>query len=510
MSGEDPAAGSGTGEETGDGLRRKAASGASVTLSAHILGRGLTFGFRLMASRVLGANGYGILALALAVSNLAGRFGALGFDRAALRFGAEAHGKKDHAAAGRAWRASLLVAGLGGSVLGALVWALAPEIAVYFRKAELVVPLRALAAAIPLIALTNTGGASLQSVQRIAMMVFFTFIVPPAVALVTLGSGYLLGLKDVAWAAIALGAGWGVAGLGATIATLTTSKGAGRPHIRPRMARYAATVVLVTGTAQVVWYIDRFMLARFGTATDVGTYDVAATLALQIGGVLAALAPTFTALVGSLFYSEQQSKLQSLYQTATRWAVALTLPMFLVLCFSGDSILRLFGPEFTDARWVLVVLAAGQLVSTAAGSVGQILMMTNREGLVFLNNALVGGLNIAGNYVLIPQLGILGAALSTACSVSLMNIVAVLELWMIHRLQPASLAWVRPFGSAAGGAFVGVALALAVPGVLGQLAASAGALITYVGIMWKLGTLPEDEVVVSPLLRRIRSVFDRS
>jgi O-antigen/teichoic acid export membrane protein len=503
--------GSGTGKEGGDRLRQKAASGASVTLSAHLLGRGLTFGFRLTASRVLGANGYGILALALAVSNLAGRFGAFGFDRAALRFGAEAQGKQDLGAAGRMWRASLLVAALGGITLAAAIWLFAPDIADYFKKSQLVVPLRALAVSIPFIALTNTGAASLQSVQRIFMMVLFTFIIPPAVALATLGFGYLLGWSDVTWAAIALGAGWGIAGLAAMIATLRASRGVGGPRFESRVARYAATVVLVTGTAQIVWYIDRFMLARFGTATDVGTYDVAATLALQIAGVLAALAPTFTALVGTLFFSEQKSYLQSLYQTATRWAVALTIPMFLVICFSGEPMLRLFGAEFADAHWVLVVLAAGQLVSTAAGSVGQILMMTNREGLVFLNNVLVGGLNIAGNYLLIPRYGTLGAALSTACSLSLMNLLAVVELWTIHRLQPVSRAWSRPFGAAILGVLVGALLTWALPsGLIGQLSAGTGALVTYFFVMWKLGLLPEDEAVVTPVLRRMSGWFNRS
>ncbi|MCA9606459.1 MAG: flippase [Myxococcales bacterium] len=497
-------------EEAGERLHQKAASGASVTLVAHMAGRGLAFVFRVLATRVLGADGYGVLALAIAASNLAGRLGALGFDRVALRFGAEGHGRKDLAEAGRVWRLSLVTSFVGATVLGAVVWVFAAEIAEYFHEPDLVTPLRITAVSVPFIALTNTATAALQSVQRIVLMVLYLFVLPPLIAVVVLAIAEVGGWGDATWAAVALGVGWAVAGVGAAVSTLRASRGAGRPILRGPMVRYAATVVLVTGTAQIVWYIDRFMIGRMRTTADVGTYDVAANLAMQIAGVLAALAPTFTAMVGSLFFAEEKSQLQSLYQTSTRWAVALTLPMFLAVCFASEPMLRLFGPEFGAARWVLVVLAAGQLVNTAAGSVGQVLMMTNHERLVFLNNALVGGVNVVGNYWLIPRYGILGAALSTSGALSLMNLVAVAELWAIHRLQPISRAWIRPLGSALVGGGVGLGLWLVLPdGWIGEVVAATGAVLGYGLVMFRLGLVPEDEAVVGPLVRKLRRLTGR-
>lgn len=511
MSQDEPTDASADGPDPeGDRIRRKAASGAGITLAAHLIGRALAFGFRVGATRMLGADAYGLLALAVAVANLAGRFGALGFDRAALRFGAEGHGKRELGEAALAWRASLVVAFLGSTLLAALVWAFAPAISEYFHQPTLTLPVRMSALSIPFIALTNTGAASLQSIQRIAAMVLFTFVIPPAVTLALLGVWSLAGWTDVTWVAIAIGLGWVVAGVGATVETLRASRGVGRFVLRAAVVRYAATVVLVTGTQQIAWYIDRFMLARLGTAADVGTYDVAATLATQLAGVLAALAPAFTAMVGSLFFSEDKGHLLSLYQTATRWTVALTLPMFLGLSFASDALLSIFGDEFREGRWVLVVLAASQVVSVSAGSVGQLLMMTNREGLVFVNNLLVGALNVLGNYLLIPRYGVLGAAISTAASLSIMNVVAVLELWKIHGLQPLNRASSRPYGAALAALAVGGGLAwLLPPGWVGQLVAAGGAVATYALVMVRLGLLPEDEAVIGPLIRRVRRLFGR-
>lgn len=507
MSQEYPTGPSDDAAATGDGLRRRAAAGAGVTLVAHLLGRAATFAFRIVATRVLGAESWGILALAVAVANLSGRFGALGFDRVALRFGAEGHGRRDLAEAGRVWRASLAAAWLGATLLGAAIWICAPALAVYFHQPGLAVPLRALALSIPFIALTNTGAASLQSVQRVAAMAFYALVIPPVVALGVLGGCLLLGLADVTWVAAALAAGWAVAGVGATLATLRASRGSGLPSVGWRIVRFAGTVVLVTGTAQIVWYIDRFMLARMGSASDVGTYDVAATLAQQLAGILAAIAPTFSAMAGSLFFARERSHLLSLYQSATRWSVALTLPMFLALSFAAEPLLAVFGPEFTDARWALVVLAAGQLASTAAGSVGQVLVMTNREGLVFLNNLLVGVLNVVGNWLLIPRYGILGAAVSTSCALAIMNVVAVLELWVIHGLQPFNRNSVRPFAFAVLGGAIGAGFLLTSPGWFGQLAGAVAAVGGYLLLMLRFGMLPEDQAITGPILRKLRGLL---
>jgi O-antigen/teichoic acid export membrane protein len=76
----------------------------------------------------------------------------------------------------------------------------------------------------------------------------------------------------------------------------------------------------------------------------------------------------------------------------------------------------------------LMILTVGQFVNAAAGSVGNILNMTNNQN-VLQNTALISTItNIFFNFILIPILGIKGAAISTAISGILWNMLCVIYL----------------------------------------------------------------------------------
>ena len=75
--------------------------------------------------------------------------------------------------------------------------------------------------------------------------------------------------------------------------------------------------------------------------------------------------------------------------------------------------LSIFGTGFDDGQSALVVLVSSQLVAAAFASCGYLLMMTGNEKL-FRNSVLFGAVvNVALNALLIPPLGVLGAATAT-------------------------------------------------------------------------------------------------
>ena len=94
--------------------------------------------------------------------------------------------------------------------------------------------------------------------------------------------------------------------------------------------------------------------------------------------------------------------------------------MFLILF--ADRVLGLFGSDFVAARWEMTILILGQLVNVGAGSVGYLMEMTGHHkkcAYVFGCSAL---LNLVLNGILIPTLGIMGAAIATAVTMALWNI----------------------------------------------------------------------------------------
>ena len=80
--------------------------------------------------------------------------------------------------------------------------------------------------------------------------------------------------------------------------------------------------------------------------------------------------------------------------------------------------LGLFGAQFTSGYPVMFVLAAGLMIHAAMGPVELILNMLGEQkicaGVLFAS----AGLNLALNFALIPEFGLMGAASATAISIS--------------------------------------------------------------------------------------------
>ncbi|MGQ7329847.1 hypothetical protein ACTGY6_12940, partial [Streptococcus suis] len=75
-----------------------------------------------------------------------------------------------------------------------------------------------------------------------------------------------------------------------------------------------------------------------------------------------------------------------------------------------------FGPEFDTGYWPLVIIAGGNWIFSGIWSVGVLLDMSGNQR--FPAMAYMGALvvNLVLGVVLIPRLGLIGAAISTAGS----------------------------------------------------------------------------------------------
>ncbi|MCC6167025.1 MAG: polysaccharide biosynthesis C-terminal domain-containing protein, partial [Caldilineaceae bacterium] len=140
------------------------------------------------------------------------------------------------------------------------------------------------------------------------------------------------------------------------------------------------------------------------------------------------LVPTELALqprIARLYALGDRAALQGIVRQGARVMALLALPLVIGLLLFGGQFLRLFGPEFSGARAALSILLAGHLCDVLAGPVVIILTMTGYEG----DAAKAIGLSTALNLLLAPPLihfwGLEGAALATAVSLSLWNVLLV-------------------------------------------------------------------------------------
>jgi O-antigen/teichoic acid export membrane protein len=165
------------------------------------------------------------------------------------------------------------------------------------------------------------------------------------------------------------------------------------------------------------------------TDFEVGLYNAALPTAALI--LLPHRAIGSLALSSFSELKERDSKsIQASMQTATRWVFSFVFPTFLILLlFSEQALLILFGSQYGAASAALSVLAIGYLFDALAGRVGSFLQSEGYTQYILYNNIASLVLNLALNIVLIPVYGIIGAAIATASSYALTNMLMFLEAW---------------------------------------------------------------------------------
>src|SRR5262249_27669205 len=133
---------------------------------------------------------------------------------------------------------------------------------------------------------------------------------------------------------------------------------------------------------------------------------------------------------------EQHDRAESVFQTATWWLMAISWPLYLALAVFAPFLLQVFGREFVAGHTALLVLAIGMLVFIGTGNNKIVLLMGGKSGWNLAISATVLVTNLALNILLVPHLGVLGAAISLAASIAVDNISTTIVVLFALRLQP--------------------------------------------------------------------------
>ncbi|MEM9623658.1 MAG: polysaccharide biosynthesis C-terminal domain-containing protein, partial [Pseudomonadota bacterium] len=180
---------------------------------------------------------------------------------------------------------------------------------------------------------------------------------------------------------------------------------------------------LISLAAVVSGNTNIIMLGQLSDAEQVGIYRVALQGSLLVTFSLQVVNAIITPQIAALYAGGKLAELQTLVRRSARLITLTALPAAVLLVLIGEwLIVTLFGPAYAASYLPMTALACGTLVTAMFGSLAQLLEMTGNERETARALWLTTGANVLLNFVLIPQLEALGAAIATACSVVMWNI----------------------------------------------------------------------------------------
>jgi O-antigen/teichoic acid export membrane protein len=162
--------------------------------------------------------------------------------------------------------------------------------------------------------------------------------------------------------------------------------------------------------------VDSLMISYYLDEHQVGIYSAIIKLSLAITFILASVNNYILPKISKAYSSGEIDKLVKLYQNSIKLIVFSTFPVIITMLLYPSFFLGLFGEEFKSYTNVFYVVLLMSFIFVLIGPVINILNMINQQlyvkNIIFI--ALI--LNISLNFVLIPFLGILGAAVATMIS----------------------------------------------------------------------------------------------
>jgi O-antigen/teichoic acid export membrane protein len=396
--------------------------------AVQIAGAGLAFLFSVMLARLVGVAGVGLYFLAITIVDISATISRLGLESASLRFASIAHSRGDRGSLAALYRKSTSVAFGAGLAIALPVWLIVSHLSLGGERAqEFRAELPLLVFAVAPVALLVVQAEFLKAVGSTATGTFSQAVVPSllllagSIVLWFLGAGTVHAVfvtyVIVAFASVILAISmwhWRVPGIWHERGSFDMGL----------LLRTSTPLLLVNSMNLVMGWTDVLVLGMWRDAAEVGIYGIALRLALLTAFILSAINVVVAPQFAALHAQGDDAALRRLAQQGAFWTLIAAAPAILVLLLVPDLILQIFGPQFREGAGVLRILALGQFVNVATGSVGVLLVMTGHEKLMRNIVAASAALNLLGNLVLVPRYGAIGAAASTALSLAFMNILS--------------------------------------------------------------------------------------
>lgn len=162
--------------------------------------------------------------------------------------------------------------------------------------------------------------------------------------------------------------------------------------------------------------MDTVVLGLFVTSDLLGIYEIAWNLASTLAMFSAAINQSLFPRISQLSNSQGADAIPGFVDDALAYSGLFIIPGFVGSIILGESLMRIYGPEFQRGALILVILVFARLVYVYESQFTSTLAAVDRPDLAFRVNIVFVGLNLGLNVALVYWYGWYGAAVATVVS----------------------------------------------------------------------------------------------
>ena len=189
--------------------------------------------------------------------------------------------------------------------------------------------------------------------------------------------------------------------------------------------KYAAYFTIGSAGSIIATRIDTFMVGSMIDLNRTGIYSIAALIAVNIGIPVNAITAISSPIISKAVTSNDWNEVENIYKKSSITLLMSGCFLFLLVWTNIDDLFGLMpdNNEMSANKLIVLLLSIAKLFDMATGVNDSITAYSGHYKVNFYSILLLAVMNIAGNLILIPKFGILGAAISPMIASIVYNLV---------------------------------------------------------------------------------------
>lgn len=208
------------------------------------------------------------------------------------------------------------------------------------------------------------------------------------------------------------------------------------PNIWKMVASVAFFGMLSGFTNISIMNMDKFLINKYLDLSSAGIYAVSFYFGAMILIPGKAVRRISSAVISEGFRNNDLEKVRLVYVKSNLNMFIGALILFVFLWANIHNIFRVLPPEYAEGKWAIFIIAAAFVVNMISGLSNQVILYSSAYRLhSFIMMSLLAIL-IISNIILIPQIGLEGAAIATLITYLLDFFFKWIFIWIKFKIQP--------------------------------------------------------------------------
>ncbi|WP_108245129.1 lipopolysaccharide biosynthesis protein [Muricauda brasiliensis] len=212
------------------------------------------------------------------------------------------------------------------------------------------------------------------------------------------------------------------------------------PAYSKEILSYSFLIILGGSAALILLEIDKVMLNQFISIENVAYYGVSVYIATVIIVPSRAMHQITYPLTAELLNLGDYTALEKLYKKSSLTLFIASGILFVLIILNLNDLYAMLPENYRNGFTIVFLIGLAKVMDSILGNINSILYNSDYYKTVLVFGVCLAALTILLNYLLIPKLGLEGAALASFVSIFIFNLVKLVFVKMKFGIMPFSSA----------------------------------------------------------------------